>query len=66
MNGKALHGFSHLEAIGVFKEIRSGPVLLHIGRRLNRRRREPCAPMATSPLGGPHVPAAMAAPAVCS
>ncbi|XP_052122982.1 pro-interleukin-16-like isoform X2 [Frankliniella occidentalis] len=63
VNGKALHGFSHLEAIAVFKEIRSGPVLLHIGRRLNRRRREPCA-MPSKPLPG--LGGALAAPAVCS
>ncbi|XP_034240280.1 tyrosine-protein phosphatase non-receptor type 13-like [Thrips palmi] len=63
VNGKALHGFSHLEAIGVFKEIRSGPVLLHIGRRLNRRRREPCS-NALGPIGNAAVSAP--APAVCS
>ncbi|KAK3909235.1 PDZ domain-containing protein 2 [Frankliniella fusca] len=68
VNGKALHGFSHLEAIAVFKEIRSGPVLLHIGRRLNRRRREPCAmPMPAKPLQGVSaLGSALPAPAVCS
>jgi len=49
VNGKPLHGLSHLEAIAVFKEIRSGPVQLHIGRRLNRRRREICAPAVAPP-----------------
>ncbi|XP_063242131.1 PDZ domain-containing protein 2-like isoform X2 [Bacillus rossius redtenbacheri] len=41
VNGKALHGLSHQEAITVFKEIRVGEVLLHIGRRVPKRRREP-------------------------
>jgi C-terminal processing protease CtpA/Prc len=40
VNGKALHGLSHNEAIGVFKEIRSGPVALHLGRRVTRKRRD--------------------------
>ncbi|PNF35445.1 hypothetical protein B7P43_G04138 [Cryptotermes secundus] len=44
VNGKALHGLSHQEAIAVFKEIRTGQVVLHIGRRVPKRRREalPC------------------------
>ena len=37
VNGRALHGLSHNEAIAVFKEIKSGPVGLHLGRRVNRR-----------------------------
>jgi hypothetical protein len=40
VNGRALHGLSHQEAILVFKEIRTGQVVLHIGRRVSRRRRE--------------------------
>lgn len=40
VNGKPLHGASHQEAINVFKQIKSGQVLLHIGRRLNKKRRE--------------------------
>jgi len=40
VNGKALHGLSHQEAIAVFKEIRAGQVVLHIGRRVPKRRRE--------------------------
>jgi hypothetical protein len=28
-----LHGLSHGEAIGIFKQIRVGPVLLQVGRR---------------------------------
>lgn len=42
VNGKALHGLSHQEAISVFKEIKSGPVVLHIGRRLPKKQRESC------------------------
>ena len=33
MNGLALQGMSHAEAISVFKNIRSGKVLLHVARR---------------------------------
>eukprot|EP00095_Tigriopus_kingsejongensis_P005692 maker-scaffold158_size296719-snap-gene-1.24 protein:Tk05692 transcript:maker-scaffold158_size296719-snap-gene-1.24-mRNA-1 annotation:"domain protein" len=33
VNGDILHGMSHEEAIGIFKRIRSGPVVLQIGRR---------------------------------
>lgn len=40
VNSKPLHGASHQEAIGVFKQIRSGQVLLHIGRRVAKRLRE--------------------------
>lgn len=40
VNHKPLHGASHKEAINVFKQIKSGTVLLHIGRRLNKNRRE--------------------------
>ncbi len=35
VNGALLHGLSHSEAIGIFKQIRSGSVVLQIGRRLN-------------------------------
>ncbi|XP_050314412.1 uncharacterized protein LOC126748914 [Anthonomus grandis grandis] len=40
VNHKPLHGASHKEAINVFKQIKSGAVLLHIGRRINKRQRE--------------------------
>ncbi|GJQ69961.1 hypothetical protein Trydic_g13345 [Trypoxylus dichotomus] len=40
VNGKPLHGASHQEAIAVFKQIRAGKVLLHIGRRANRKKKE--------------------------
>ncbi|KAJ8923500.1 hypothetical protein NQ315_010078 [Exocentrus adspersus] len=40
VNSKPLHGASHKEAINVFKQIRSGSVLLHIGRRVQKKHRE--------------------------
>ncbi|XP_044256183.1 pro-interleukin-16-like [Tribolium madens] len=40
VNSKPLHGASHQEAIAVFKQIRSGQVLLHIGRRVAKKTRE--------------------------
>lgn len=40
VNSKPLHGASHQEAIDVFKQIRSGQVLLHIGRRVTKKSRE--------------------------
>ncbi|XP_044765626.1 pro-interleukin-16-like isoform X2 [Coccinella septempunctata] len=40
VNSKPLHGVSHQEAIDVFKQIRSGQVLLHIGRRVTKKSRE--------------------------
>ena len=33
VNGEILHGLSHDEAIAIFKRIRSGPVVMQIGRR---------------------------------
>lgn len=33
VNGTTLQGLTHAEAIAVFKEIKSGSVMLHIGRR---------------------------------
>ncbi len=33
VNGELLHGLSHEEAIAIFKRIRSGSVVLHLGRR---------------------------------
>lgn len=41
VNHKPFHGLSHQEAIAVFKEIKSGPVQLHIGRRSSKKRRDP-------------------------
>ncbi|KAJ3639956.1 hypothetical protein Zmor_003282 [Zophobas morio] len=40
VNSKPLHGASHQEAINVFKQIRQGQVLLHIGRRVAKKPRE--------------------------
>ncbi|KAG8223420.1 hypothetical protein J437_LFUL003693 [Ladona fulva] len=40
VNGKPLHGLSHKEAITVFKEIKTGQVQLHLGRRVPRKRKE--------------------------
>ncbi|KRT78741.1 PDZ domain-containing protein, partial [Oryctes borbonicus] len=40
VNGKPLHGVSHQEAIAVFKQIKAGKVLLHIGRRSIRKKKE--------------------------
>ncbi|XP_073999242.1 arc isoform X2 [Rhodnius prolixus] len=33
VNGTVLQGLTHSEAISVFKEIKSGPVMMHVGRR---------------------------------
>ena len=33
VNGSLLQGLSHSEAISIFKQIRSGPVVLQTGRR---------------------------------
>lgn len=40
VNHKPFHGMSHQEAIMVFKEIKSGEVQLHIGRRMTKKRRD--------------------------
>ncbi|KAF5274610.1 hypothetical protein FQA39_LY07222 [Lamprigera yunnana] len=45
VNGKVLHGLSHQEAINVFKKIRMGSVLLHVGRRVVRKRKERFQPV---------------------
>ncbi|XP_017781003.1 PREDICTED: uncharacterized protein LOC108565858 isoform X1 [Nicrophorus vespilloides] len=44
VNGKAMHGASHQEAISVFKQIKSGQVLLHVGRRMSKKRRDKIPP----------------------
>ncbi len=33
VNGESVHGLSHEEAIGMFKRIRSGPVVIRVARR---------------------------------
>ncbi|XP_014249907.1 uncharacterized protein LOC106666894 [Cimex lectularius] len=35
VNGAVLQGLTHAEAIAVFKDIKSGPVMMHVGRRDN-------------------------------
>ncbi|XP_059490590.1 uncharacterized protein LOC132205514 [Neocloeon triangulifer] len=40
VNGRPLHGLSHNEAIAVFKDIKVGPVALHLGRRVTRKPKE--------------------------
>ncbi|GIY74448.1 PDZ domain-containing protein 2 [Caerostris extrusa] len=37
LNGQSLQGLSHSEAIAAFKKIKQGPVVLHIGRRSNKK-----------------------------
>ncbi|CAL1263384.1 unnamed protein product [Larinioides sclopetarius] len=37
LNGQPLQGLSHSEAIAAFKKIKQGPVVLHIGRRTNKK-----------------------------
>ncbi|XP_046751796.1 uncharacterized protein LOC124414776 [Diprion similis] len=52
INSKPLHGMTHAEAIAEFKSVKAGDVVLHIGRRISRRKRESLslAPATTSPL----------------
>uniref|UniRef100_A0A182M8M6 PDZ domain-containing protein n=1 Tax=Anopheles culicifacies TaxID=139723 RepID=A0A182M8M6_9DIPT len=44
VNGKAFQGLSHQEAINVFKAIKTGEVVILIGRRNNRRKLETPSP----------------------
>ncbi|XP_053676134.1 uncharacterized protein LOC128726352 [Anopheles nili] len=44
LNGKAFQGLSHQEAINVFKAIKTGEVVILIGRRNNRRKLETPSP----------------------
>ncbi|XP_058067266.1 PDZ domain-containing protein 2-like [Anopheles bellator] len=59
VNGKAFQGLSHQEAINVFKGIKTGDVVILIGRRNNRRKLETPSPTdsgtgtATSSTGSP-------------
>lgn len=39
VNGESLAGASHSEAIAMFKAIRSGKVVLHVGRRTHSKKR---------------------------
>ncbi|XP_012260904.2 uncharacterized protein LOC105688866 isoform X1 [Athalia rosae] len=40
INSKPLHGMTHAEAIAEFKSVKAGDVVLHIGRRVSRRKKE--------------------------
>ncbi|XP_057323231.1 uncharacterized protein LOC130666354 [Microplitis mediator] len=40
INSKPLHGMTHAEAIAEFKGIKTGDVILHVGRRVSRRKKE--------------------------
>lgn len=40
MNGKPLQGVSHQQAIDVFKSIKTGDVIILVGRRNPRRKTE--------------------------
>lgn len=42
INNRALHGMSHQEAINMFKNIKTGDVVLHVGRRIPKRVRDSC------------------------
>ncbi|XP_046601255.1 uncharacterized protein LOC107218946 [Neodiprion lecontei] len=52
INSKPLHGMTHAEAIAEFKSVKAGDVVLHIGRRVSRRKRESLslAPATGTPL----------------
>ncbi|XP_036150866.1 uncharacterized protein LOC118648633 [Monomorium pharaonis] len=40
INSKPLHGMTHAEAIAEFKSVKAGDVVLHVGRRVNRKKKE--------------------------
>lgn len=40
INSKPLHGMTHAEAIAEFKSVKAGDVVLHVGRRVNRKKRD--------------------------
>ncbi|KAL2729983.1 PDZ domain-containing protein 2 [Vespula maculifrons] len=40
INSKPLHGMTHAEAIAEFKSVKAGDVVLHVGRRVNKKKRE--------------------------
>ncbi|XP_076276445.1 uncharacterized protein LOC143207168 [Lasioglossum baleicum] len=51
INSKPLHGMTHAEAIAEFKSVKAGDVVLHVGRRVNKKKRDsltlpPVAPAA--------------------
>lgn len=40
INSKPLHGMTHAEAIAEFKAVKTGDVVLHVGRRVSRKKKE--------------------------
>lgn len=50
INSKPLHGMTHAEAIAEFKSVKAGDVVLHVGRRINKKKKETLtlAPVNTS------------------
>ena len=60
VNGSILHGLSHDEAIAIFKRIRSGPVVLQVGRRTAATA---ATAAAVPPMGGMHHYSTMGRPA---
>ncbi|CAL1689779.1 unnamed protein product [Lasius platythorax] len=40
INSKPLHGMTHAEAIAEFKSVKAGDVVLHVGRRVTKKKRE--------------------------
>ncbi|KAG5318488.1 PDZD2 protein, partial [Acromyrmex heyeri] len=40
INSKPLHGMTHAEAIAEFKSVKAGDVVLHVGRRVSRKKKE--------------------------
>ncbi|CAK9804444.1 PDZ domain-containing protein 2 [Anthophora quadrimaculata] len=50
INSKPLHGMTHAEAIAEFKSVKAGDVVLHVGRRVNRKKRDS---LTLPPVGPP-------------
>ncbi|XP_043279658.1 uncharacterized protein [Venturia canescens] len=40
INSKPLHGMTHAEAIAEFKAVKAGDVILHVGRRVSRKKKD--------------------------
>ncbi|XP_024940078.1 uncharacterized protein LOC107267113 isoform X2 [Cephus cinctus] len=55
VNSKPLHGMTHAEAIAEFKSVKAGDVVLHIGRRVPKRKRESLTLPPTAPTSRPTV-----------
>ena len=39
VNGESVAGLSHAEVIGMFKSVRAGKIILHVGRRAHHKSR---------------------------